>query len=486
MSKDQGSNAVNAIVKAELGEDKLASLQRGLESVGVEADDITLAIATAVAVGMETSTLLNPKNLQALKQASDAMRVYGMLPNRHFYMQPFGYGASTTYSFVLSVDYLDYCAKRAAMDMGIGVVCDIRPVMGASNIKDYLDTWAHPDYIEHPANRVALARYVPVISGVRQIGVNEGWEMASVGIYLHEGYLVEKDGKTKKTGGSAHMIAGRTVNRAPINIAMTRAQREAARRFSRSLYGVGVMDDKAMLEIANIAQRKLDDKQAIDAIAGLDSADIEDGEFTDIPQDPPEAGTPVPTAESEGYEEKPIVVQEEKPKAKKTKKEAPVPAPEPEKIEVEDEDDIAGDNNGGPKSVEESWRDITSAIRASLPEDTRAWCDGLIAAENMSGKPVTPKNLVNLRSWCGAFAGVSADSQLDEGVTMGDAILAVLFNVPIAEVPGVDNRAFIRLADAAGTKDGNSLVQDPKSEGARHIKVVAAELKNYEASEWTS
>ena len=473
MSKNQGSNAVNAIVKAELGEDKLASLQRGLESVGVESDDIKLAIATAVAVGMEVGTLLNPKNLQALKQASDAMRVYGMLPNRHFYMQPFGFGAGTTYSFVLSVDYLDFCAKRAAMDMGIGVVCDIRPVMGASNIKDYLDTWAHPDYIEHPANRVALARYVPVISGVRQIGVNEGWEMASVGIYLHEGYLVEKDGKTKKTGGSAHMIAGRTVNRAPINIAMTRAQREAARRFSRSLYPVGVMDDKAMLEIANIAQRKLDDKQAIDAIAGLDGADIEDGEFTEVAQ--PEAPT---------EPEKPIVVQDEKPKSKKAKKEV-APEPEPEKIEMED-DDVAGGSGGEQKSIEESWRDITSAVRASLPDDTKAWCDGLIAAENLSGKPVTPKNLANLRSWCGAFAGASADSQLDEGVALGDALLAVLFNVPIAEVPAVDNRAFIRLADAAGTKDGNSLVQDPKSEGARHIKVVAAELKNYEVSEWTS
>ena len=487
MSKDQGGNAVNAIVKAKIGEDMLASVQRGLESVGVEGDGVKLALATAIAVGMEPSRLIDPKNLQALKQASDAMQVYGLLPSRHFYMMPFGQEADRVYSFVLSIDYLDYCVRRWAMEMGMGILPESRPIMNPDEARLYLDMWAHANWIDHPQNRVALARYVPVVGGVRQIGVSEGWESASVGYFLYKGYLATgRNGTTYETGGSEHMVRGRTVNRAPINIAITRAQRAAARAITRTLYPVGTLDDRRMLELAAIAERNAPANMDDVVAAGQESteaqlsdnrdADIEDGEFTDIPQE--ETAKPV--------EEKPIVVQEEKSKAKKTKKEALAPAPEPEKIEVEDEDDIAGDNNGGPKSVEESWRDITSAIRASLPEDTKAWCDGLIAAENMSGKPVTPKNLVNLRSWCGAFAGVSADSQLDEGVTMGDAILAVLFDVPIAEVPGVDNRAFIRLADAAGTKDGNSLVQDPKSDGARHIKVVAAELKNYEASEWTS
>ena len=487
MSKDQGSNAVNAIVKAKIGEDLLASVQRGLESVGVEGDGIKLALATAVAVGMEPARLVEPKNLQALKQASDAMQVYGLLPSRHFYMMPFGNEAERVYSFVLSIDYLDYCVRRWALEMGMGILPESRPVMNPDEARMYLDMWAHADWIDHPQNRVALARYVPVVGGVRQMGVSEGWDSASVGYFLYEGYwAVGKNNNRYKTGGSEHMVRGRTVNRAPINIAITRALRADARRITRTMYPVGVLDDRRMLEIAAIAERKAGPTNQDDLMAasqesteaqlgGSRDADIEDGEFTEVA--PTEAST---------EPEKPIVVQEEK-KAKKVKKEIPAPAPEPEKIEMEEEEgDIAGGDSGDQKSAEESWRDITSAIRASLPEDTKAWCDSLIAAENLSGKPVTPKNLANLRSWCGAFAGVSADSQLDEGVALGDAILAVLFNVPIADVPTVDNRAFIRLADAAGTKDGNSLVQDPKSEGARHIKVVAAELKNYEASEWTS
>lgn len=450
----------NAIVQRQLG-DKAEALMRGLLSVGMSEQSAQEAMAMAIICGVRLDALIASPNsinsLSALAMAVRFMDEYNGLPGKHFWMVPYGKEDKIQYAFVVSVDYLDFCAVSFGNSIGQQLRAEFRPVMDKDKARELLDYHAHEGWIDHPSNRVVLCRYVPYINGVRQIGIDEGWESASVGFYLHEGYRVQGERGSYNIKADNIYTTQRNPGMTPASIAQRRAQRAAARVVTRQYYRVPGKDEMRIDYInERLAQIERFGGKLISSTNTVYMAD-NDGE-NDVDIDPP---INVTTAT--------------KPAEQNTTIGTGVIS---EKTQMYEEDKSAmRKNTGDEKSVSEENENLdkfVSDICEQLTEDIKEWIGYLHSFS--SGVDASKKSVDSVRVWLTDLGKFSLGDTVQNGrARMTDVLIAIIFNTSIGGP--IDQGCITAFLRTCGQKTKNAWAKDPNSEGAQYIQYIVNLIK---------
>lgn len=435
-------SGMKELARVGVPEEMMPAVRQSLASVGIVDDDqVAEVIAIAISVGMEPEALVHPANLRTLRQARDFCFEYNGVPGQDFYLVPFG-GASGSddddgggsgarvkkYAFIRSVNNLDMCVHASAAGTGISYRF-MSKVIPPERVDEYLEIYAHAGYIKSPHNRVVIGLYAMIVGGQF---VPPDWETASVGYYLHEGVKgTNRRGVPQTYGKDSVNLSTRNPGRTGVEVARTRAQRNAAKQVTREIFRVSGMTAERRMELTMLnVQRRLEGRSVPSEAMQLDTAaalsEIADGEYTDIPQDdgqgqdPPEAGTPTPTAESEVHQSEP------KPKKKGGKgKQAAVVEPE------FGEEPAVTDDGSGDAAEGLNWNDVTTEIYDGLPPSVKALFAEIAGA--VDGEACSPASMDRVRDWVAGFTGKPVGEEVADGVLTTDAVIAVIFPSPVGK-----------------------------------------------------